>query len=230
MAGTATGARREVSRLEGFSDAVFAFALTLLVVSLEVPGNFADLVATMEGFLAFAVCFAFIVWVWYEHYLFFRRFGIEDGLTVVFNAVLLFVVLFYVYPLKFLFTGLVRSWTGLGGGAGPTPDFSHGRSLLLVYGVGFVAVFGALAVLYLHAFARRRRLGFDRLTEHDARAGLTRHLATATVGLCAIGLALVLPERQVGFAGMFYAVLGPVHGVLGYRLGRRRAELIAGGA
>ena len=35
---------REVSRIEGFSDAVFGFALTLLVVSLEVPESFADLV------------------------------------------------------------------------------------------------------------------------------------------------------------------------------------------
>jgi hypothetical protein len=31
----------EISRIEGLSDAVFAFAVTLLVVSLEVPKTFA---------------------------------------------------------------------------------------------------------------------------------------------------------------------------------------------
>ncbi len=67
--------RREITRLEGFSDAVFGFALTLLVVSLEVPRTYAELMDTMRGFGAFAVCFAVVAWIWYEHNLFFRRYA-----------------------------------------------------------------------------------------------------------------------------------------------------------
>src|SRR5512144_3070514 len=112
----------EISRIEGFSDAVFAFAVTLLVVSLEMPRTFHELSAAMKGFVVFAVCFALLIEVWREHYVFFRRYGLQDAGTVWLNAALLFVVLFYVYPLKFLFnivfagvTGAPREVPGPGG-------------------------------------------------------------------------------------------------------------------
>src|SRR5215813_5661399 len=91
----------EITRVEGFSDAVFAFAITLLVVSLEVPRTFHELAQTLRGFVVFGVCFTLLIVVWHEHYVFFRRYGLQDSATIWLNAALLFVMLFYVYPLKF---------------------------------------------------------------------------------------------------------------------------------
>src|SRR6185295_14776646 len=96
----------EVSRLEGFSDTVFAFALTLLVVALEVPHSYDKLMELMKGFPAFACSFALLIWIWSEHNTFFRRYGLQDAWTITLNAVLLFLVLFYVYPLKFMFESM----------------------------------------------------------------------------------------------------------------------------
>ena len=85
--------QREVQRL---SDAVFAFALTLLVVSLEVPKTFDDLLTTLRAAPAFAVCFALFWFIWNGHHGFFRRYGLVDGTILVLNAILLFAVLLYV--------------------------------------------------------------------------------------------------------------------------------------
>src|SRR6476646_7585910 len=103
---------REVARLESFSDAVFGFALTLLVVSLDVPKSFADLLATMRGFPAFAICFLLLAVIWNSHYKFCRRYGLDDGTARFLTCVLLFLVLFYVYPLKFLFNVSLNSLFG----------------------------------------------------------------------------------------------------------------------
>src|SRR6476661_1233675 len=102
----------EISRIEGLSDAVFGFAVTLLVVSLEVPKTFAELMNAMRGFGAFAICFTLLILVWFNQYKFFRRYGLQDTYTVILNLVLLFVVMFYVYPLKFVFTFLVNRFMG----------------------------------------------------------------------------------------------------------------------
>ena len=98
---------RDVSRLEGFSDAVFGFALTLLVVNLETPKDIAGLRNLVGSFLPFGITFAMVSWIWYQHNLFFRRYGLQDAWTAFLNCVLLFVVLFYVFPLKFLTLTLV---------------------------------------------------------------------------------------------------------------------------
>ena len=63
----------DVTRLEGFTDAVLGFAITLLVVSLDVPDSFDELLRALRGFVPFGLCFAYLVFLWYQHYLYFRR-------------------------------------------------------------------------------------------------------------------------------------------------------------
>jgi len=75
------GRHHEITRLEAFSDAVFAFALTLLVVSLEVPRSYPELMLLVRSFIPFACCFALLVWIWHEHSMFFSRYSLRDGPT-----------------------------------------------------------------------------------------------------------------------------------------------------
>src|SRR5215471_2112051 len=140
----------EITRLEGFSDAVFAFAVTLLVVSLEVPKDFGALLETMRGFTAFAVCFSLLAHIWTHHYRFFRRYGLQTAWANFLNCALLFFVLFYVYPLKFLFNLTFREGRQIGAG-----DI---RTLFVIYGCGYAAVFLVFSLLYVHAWKRREEL------------------------------------------------------------------------
>jgi uncharacterized membrane protein len=216
----------EISRLEAFSDAVFAFALTLLVVALDVPRSYAELMALMKGFPAFACCFALLVWIWHEHNLFFRRYGLQDNYTVFLNSGLLFVVLFYVYPLKFMFDSFMDMLgfhrEGLVGMS--LPQLARASA---IYGFGFVVLFVMFTLLYRHAYNRRSELGLTDIEVFDVRMFAGHHLVSASIGLVALAVALLAPVQIAFVSPMCFALMGPAHWAFGVRAERKRRALDA---
>ena len=214
----------QVTRLESFSDAVFGFALTLLVVSLDVPKSFEDLVTTMRGFPAFALCFLLLALIWNAHYKFCRRFGLDDGTARFLTCVMLFLVLFYVYPLKFLFN---LSITGLLFGAGPPISMTGSQlsGLFVIYGLGFAAVYGSLTLLYLHAWRLRDALELNALERSDTRYVITRLIMLVSVGVVAAALALIPAVRD--WSSLVYLLLFPILRISRVIHRRRREQYMA---
>jgi hypothetical protein len=181
---------RDISRVEGFSDAVFGFAVTLLVVALEVPRTSAELLQTMRGFGSFLITFGVLFSIWYRQFIFFRRYGLEDATTVMLNGALLVVVLFFVYPLKFIFGALLDRLAG----GGKFVTLADGRTvaifqpsdfpvLFAIYGFGLAAVFIVFALLYRHAYRNRETLELTPLEAYDTRDSFNGNIWVAAAGI-----------------------------------------------
>jgi uncharacterized membrane protein len=216
----------EITRLEGFSDAVFAFAVTLLVVSLEVPHTFAELAGVMKGFVAFGICFAALVLVWKEHSLYFRRYGLQTPYVTFLNCVLLFLILFFVYPLKFLFSFLVGEFTGgrLAVYHSAEPQITQNQlpALMSMYGLGLAAVYLVFVLLYAYAYKLRSELELDELESYITKRGVWNHAVMMAIGLFSTLLANLLPSRVVGLSGMVYWVIPLYFSIAGSIMGKRQ--------
>ncbi len=195
----------EITRVEGFSDAVFGFAVTLLIVSLEVPRTSGELLATMRGFGAFVITFLMLAGLWYSQFTFFRRYALEDRLTVVLNLVLLFMVLFFVYPLKFLFSAMLTDLR-----MRQTVATAHGLELVMlpehrplifaIFGAGFAGVMVVFALMYRHAYRKREELELNEFEVFETDHSIRRFTAASAVGITYFAVAGMnaLPHRTTG--------------------------------
>jgi uncharacterized membrane protein len=219
--------RHEPTRLEGFSDAVFGFALTLLVVSLELPESTEKLLELMMTFAPVGLMFAMICWIWYEHQKFFRHYGLQDAWTVTINCFLLFVILFYVYPMKFLTLGLYH--LSIGAATPGTGMDARSDIVMLLYSSGVILIFGSFVLMYNNAWRKRKALGLTLAEETTLHFNQRGHVISMGLGIASI--AIVLIGRKIHyqqapfFAGVIYALMGPLHGWNGYSAGKAHAIL-----
>jgi hypothetical protein len=225
---------QDVSRLESFSDAAFAFALTYLALTSIAPRNFGELGEVLSGFVPFAVTFALLIMVWIDHYLFFRRYDLRDGVTMLLNSVLLFLVLFYVYPLKFVFTYLAARWFGAVGGVSWQEMHAGGETLpfnlMVFYSAGFGAIYIVFALLYGNAWRHRDRLGLDVVERRITRNALESCAVLVAFALASIAVvASGLNAHARGLEGWIYFGIGPALGVHGFLRGAEVARLARAG-
>ena len=214
-----------MSRIDGFSDVVFGFAITLLVVSLEVPKTYVEFHQTLRGFFPFALSFTLLLMVWFAHFRLFRRYGLHDTATICVNAVLLFVVLFFVYPLKFVF----YIWLGGQDNSNVFTEDSQVREMMALYGYGFAAVYFLIATLYWIGWRHREDLELNALERVLTIGWIVDASLVACVGLVSVLNSRFLPGEKIGLAGFAFFLIGPVKTVHGMIWGRKarlaRAEM-----
>jgi uncharacterized membrane protein len=219
--------KKDNSRLQGFSDAVFALSATLLVVTLEVPSSYEALLESIAGFPAFALAFAAIISLWYEHRRFFNEYPLIDDITIVLNSLLLFVVLLYVYPLKLLSLVIAELFLGA------APDVTVGmgetevRGLYLIFGAAIFAVTIVFGLLHRRAWQFRDQLDLNELDRFELRVR-----ALTIVGVAVIaGLSMLIAALGIGLSWglpVLVYLLSPVlYAIEGHFVGDRRRQLEA---
>jgi uncharacterized membrane protein len=214
----------EVSRIEAFSDVIFGFAISLLVVSLEAPKTYAQMLEMLRGFLPFAIYFWIFIDIWFEHHHFYKRYGLQDSTTMALNTLLLFVILFYVYPLKYMFTLFANGILGH-----PSDVPAAGEPFLYtIYGIGVTSVFWLLAAMYGHAWQQRKELQLNAVEEIDT---LERVFDNFFMGLFGV-ISLILAHTPLAkLAGLVYFLIcipkTIVPWTMGVKRNRREAEMLA---
>lgn len=199
----------EMTRLETFSDAAFAFAMTMLVISLSsIPGNYQELVTALKGVPAFAASFALIMLFWVGHRRWSRRYGLEGGLSTVLTLVLIFIMLVYVYPLKLMFSTLF-AWLSRGWlpSEFAVNDATELVGLFAIYGIGAGALAGALALLYLRARSVAEALQLNSIEQIRTSSEIVTWTVQSATGFVSAAIALFLPLRIGAFAAFAYCSL-----------------------
>lgn len=201
-----------VSRLENLADGVFAFSVTLLVVAQQVPTSFDGLMGVIRSFPAFVASFVLLMLFWNVHYKFFRRYGLEDMFTRTVNYAILLLVLFSVYPLKFLF----NAWLCGGGGLASLDELFL---VYRIYGLGLGGIWALFGLLFWNAYRRREQLGLSPVETILTRLDIGS--AAVNVGTCALSIGLSFLPVHPWVPGVVYGTLGLTMYLNGKYFGRQ---------
>lgn len=198
-----------MTRIEVFSDAAFAFAVTMLVISLSaIPENYDQLIVAIKGVPAFAASFSVIMVLWVSHRRWSRRFGLDDGVSTFLTLALVFIMLVYVYPLKLIMNLLFFS---ISGGWFPSnfeiSSVAEVAVLVIIFGSGFCLVALIQLGLYQQAMSRAGDLCLSRMEQLLVKEEQLIWAVQAIAGLVSAAIAWIFINSWGYMAGLVYALI-----------------------
>jgi hypothetical protein len=151
----------EMTRLETFIDAAFAFGISMLVIAAQqIPDDIEKMLAAFKNVPTFICSIAVLGIFWWGHWLWSRRFGLEDGASIVISWSMIVTILIFIYPLKAIFGAM---WYLLSNGRLGQPFSLHtteaqARTIFAVYALGLIAISAEILLLNLRAWQLREPL------------------------------------------------------------------------
>ena len=188
------GDRWGTTRIEAFSDGVFAIAITLLILEVSVPEAEFDnlwhgIAHQWPAYLAYATSFITIGAIWMIHHAIFRRLQYANSWIMRANLALLMVVAFLPFPTKLL--------------AEAIHDRGAERAAVIFYGATLLVISVILGALW-RAISRDRELLRPEVSEQEINAMLIA--TTPTLGFYAGVMVLAIFVPRVAAFG--YLLIG----------------------
>jgi uncharacterized membrane protein len=187
------------NRLEAFSDGVFAVAITLLVLEIDVPGGenlWHNLKEEWPSFAAFAVSFWVIGIIWVNHHGVIDHLRRADRGVLYLNLLVLMTVVFIPFSTE-LFAVHLKSG-------------ADEKVAAIVYSSSFLAMGVSFGLLWTYVTSHREALGVS-LTDEDVRSTRRSFLIGNPIYALAIAMSFVSPPAVlaiVALVAFYYAIVG----------------------
>lgn len=201
-----------MTRIDTFVDAAFAFAFTMLVISIDsIPQSPAELLILSQDIPAFVLSATLIGSIWLGHSTWSRTFGLQDNISIFLSLALVMLVLIFVYPIKLMVQASVvyLSNGSLGTDLFANPGWENNSvaSLFVYFSFGLAVLSLLLLALYQNTLRFRVPLVLSRLEiaychQHTISWAIVCAVAIAS---CLIGL--TADADNIAYAGYIYFAL-----------------------
>jgi len=200
----------QATRLETFIDAAFAFAISMLViVAQQIPDDIESLLAAFKNVPTFVCSIAVLGVFWRGHWLWSRRYGLEDSVSILISWAMIVTILIFVYPLKAIFGAM---WAFLSNGVVGQQLSTHtteaqARKVFAIYALGVIAISAEILLLNLRAWQLREPLRLNTREALMTRGEVTGWSIPLCVGIVSLVFSFTLPVDKIAWCGWVYFLM-----------------------
>src|SRR5437870_7189912 len=200
----------QMTRLETFIDAAFAFAISMLVIAAQqIPDNIQTLLGAFKNVPTFVCSIAVLGIFWRGHWLWGRRYGLEDSASILISWAMIVTILIFIYPLKAIFGAM---WYLISSGQIGRPFSLHttesqARTIFATYALGLIAISAEILLLNLRVWQLRDPLRLNARERLVTLGELTGWSVPVSVGIVALVFSFTLPIEKIDWCGWVYFLM-----------------------